>query len=132
MYDLPRASTTRDMFIALVVFFASIMLLALLTLHERRQREQRAQLNMEVAGSSPYRRRSTLANWLVGLILFSLTVALIVSFFFTSNPLVVEVLRSFAASNLVFLLINQANKAWRDELEPALNAPYHGHRGNYD
>jgi uncharacterized membrane protein YbjE (DUF340 family) len=130
--DLPRASTTKDMFIAIVVFFASIMLLALLAYRDRRKREQQAQLDMEDTGSSPHHRRSTIANWVVGLLLLSLFIALTVSNFVTSNPLVVEVMRSIAVGNLVFVLVNWANKARRGELEPSLNAPYRDRRGQYD
>jgi len=114
--DLPHASTTTDMFIAIVVFFASIVLLTLLTLHDRRKRQRRAQLNIDDS-SSRYFRRATLTGWLVGILVLSLVVALTLSNAYTSNPLVAEVARSFAAGNLVFAMVNWANKAWRDEPE---------------
>jgi len=119
--DLPHASTTTDMFIAIVVFFASIVLLTLLTLHDRRRREWQSQLSIDDSGGSHYSRRASLTRWLVGLLVLSLTVALIVSNVYTSNPLIAVVVRSFAAGNLVFAMLSWANKAWRDapESKPA-------------
>jgi hypothetical protein len=131
--DLPHTSTTMDMFIAIAVFFASVMFLALLTLHERCKREQHAQLNMEGTGGSHNLRRSTLGGWLVGILVLSLAIAYIVSTFYTTNPLAVEVVRSFAAGNLVVAMVSWANKARRDEPESEPEpAPYRDRRGNYD
>ena len=130
--DPSRPSTTKDMFIDIAVFFASIVLLAQVAHREQRKRERQAELDVEDTGSSPYQRRSTLVNWVVGLLLFSLFVVLTVSNIATSNPLVVEVMRSFAAANLIFLLINWANKAWRGETSPSLDAPYRDPWRHYD
>lgn len=131
--DLPRASTTKDMFIVIVVFFASIVLLALLTLRDARRRERQAQVDINDSGRPRYFRRARLTGWLVGLLILSLAVALTMSNVYTSHPLVAQVVRSFAAGNAVFLMVSWANKAWRDEPESkSAPVPYRDHRGNYD
>ena len=133
----PHTSTRSDTVITIAVFFASIMLHTLLTLRDRRVRARRLQMGSEPSG----KRRAPFSDWLLGILVVILTAAYFAGTFFTSNPVIAEVARSFAAGNVIALLVNSANKRWHDDpaSEPAPYrdgqgnlAPYRDGQGNYD
>src|SRR5579864_5602011 len=100
---LPDASTTRDRFVEIAVFFASIILqalLSLLTLHNRHMREPQVQMVKESAVS---RRHLTLTYAFMGVLCLALAVAVIVGNVYSSNSLVVGVARSYAIGSLIAL-----------------------------